>query len=93
MSGVLERIGEMPRILVLDFSEVPIVDSTAAKALERFAEKLGKSGSMVFLTGASPSVRRVLIKAGLSKPLVRYAKSAEQAVALARPKLEPDSGA
>jgi SulP family sulfate permease len=93
VSGVLERIGEMPRVLVLDFSEVPIVDSTAAKALQRFAEKLTKSGSMVFLAGASPGVRRVLIQAGLAKPLVRYAKSAEQAVSLAKPKIDPETGA
>jgi len=93
VSGVLERIGKMPRVLVLDFSEVPIVDSTAAKALQRFAGKLTKSGSTVFLAGASPGVRRVLIQAGLAKPLVRYAKSAEQAVSLAKPKIGRETGA
>jgi sulfate permease, SulP family len=68
-----------------------MVDSTAAKALLRFAGKLTNAGASVFLAGAAPGVRRVLLRAGLRKPLVRYAKSAEQAVAYARPRagLEP----
>jgi SulP family sulfate permease len=35
VSAVLDRIGQLPRVLVLDFSDVPIVDSTAAKSLGR----------------------------------------------------------
>ncbi len=91
VSGVLDRIGKLPRVLALDFSDVPMVDSTAAKALLRFAEKLNRAGTLVFLTGASPSVRRVLVRAGLKKPLVRFAKSAEQAVAHARPHLAAEA--
>jgi len=83
VSSVLDRIGVLPRVLVLDFSEVPIVDSTAAKMLFRFAERLSKAGATVFLTGATPAVRRTLLGAGLRKPLVRYAKSAEQALTFA----------
>jgi SulP family sulfate permease len=88
VSGVLDRIGQQPRIFVLDFSEVPIVDSTAANALAKFAEKLARVGTFVFLTGASASVRRSLLRAGLHKPLVRYAKSADHAVAYGRARLE-----
>ncbi len=91
VSSVLERIGQLPRILVLDFSEVPMVDSTAAQTLRRFAQKLTKADVTVFLTGASPNVRRELLKAGLKKPLVRYAKSAEQALTRARTGSEPGS--
>lgn len=85
VSNVLDRIGVLPRLLVLDFSEVPIVDSTAAKTLLRFAERMSKDGAVVFLTGAAPSVRRALLSAGLKKPLVRYAKSTAQALTYARP--------
>jgi len=88
VSAVLDRIGQQPRILVLDFSEVPIVDSTAANALAKFAEKLARGGTLVFLAGASASVRRSLLRAGLHKPLVRYAKTARQAVAFGRARLE-----
>ncbi|TFG88126.1 MAG: STAS domain-containing protein [Hyphomicrobiales bacterium] len=86
VSSVLDRIVQRPRVLVLDFSEVPIVDSTAAKTLLRFAEKLTRAGAMVFLVGANPGVRRALLQAGLKKPLVRHAKSVEQALAFAKPK-------
>jgi len=88
VSAVLDRIGQQPRILVLDFSEVPIVDSTAANALAKFAEKLVRGGTLVFLAGASASVRRSLLRAGLHKPLVRYAKTAKQAMGFGRAKLE-----
>jgi sulfate permease, SulP family len=84
VSAVLERIGQLPRVLILDFSEVPMVDSTAAQTLRRFAEKLTKIGTAVFLTGSSPGVRRSLLQVGLKKPLVRYAKSVEQALAHVR---------
>jgi sulfate permease, SulP family len=88
VSGVLDRIGRQPRVLVLDFSDVPIVDSTAAHALAKFAEKLARAGTLVFLSGASAGVRRSLLRAGLRKPLVRYAKSSEQAVGFGRARLD-----
>ncbi|MBM3544078.1 MAG: STAS domain-containing protein [Alphaproteobacteria bacterium] len=93
VSSVLERIGQQPRVLVLDFSDVPMVDSTAARALENFAHKLAHAGTLVFLAGTTSRVRRSLLRAGLYKPLVRYAKSAEQAVAFGRTVLaqEPSS--
>lgn len=87
VSAVLDRIGQLPHVLVLDFAEVPVVDSTAAKALEKFAERLASAGSRVFLTGTTPAVRHALLRAGLRKPLVRYAKSIEQAKGFARSRL------
>jgi SulP family sulfate permease len=81
VSGILERIGEHPKLFVLDFSDVPLVDSTAAKALEGFARKLRQSGTQVYFAGAGKSVRRSLLLAGLRRPLVRYASSAKDAVA------------
>ena len=83
MSGVLERIGR-PRVFVLDFSDVPMVDSTGAKTLKRLAEKLALTGTLIFITGASLKVRRSLLLAGLSKPIIRYAKTADQAVRFSR---------
>lgn len=80
VSAVLDRIGANPRVLVLDFADVPIVDSTAAKAIEKLAARLARTGTVVMLTGASRQVRRELLRAGLRKPMVRYAKSVEQAV-------------
>jgi SulP family sulfate permease len=87
VSGVLERIGR-PRVFVLDFSDVPMVDSTGAKTLKRLAEKLALTGTPIFITGASLKVRRSLLLAGLSKPIIRYAKTADQAVRFSRARLD-----
>ena len=84
VSGVLDRIGAHPKTFVLDFAEVPLVDSTAAKALESFVHKLRYAGTEVYFTSARKNVRRTLLAAGLRKPVVRYASSIEDAVAMSR---------
>ncbi len=84
VSSVLDRIGEHPKIFVLDFTDVPLVDSTAAKALDGFVHKLNRAGTQVAFAGARQSVRRTLLTAGLRPPIVRYAATAEDAVAQAR---------
>ncbi len=89
VSGVLDRIGEHPKLFVLDFTDVPLVDSTAARTLESFVHKLQRSGTQVYFAGARKSVRRTLLLAGLRKPLVRYAATAEQAIAHGRAAAAP----
>jgi SulP family sulfate permease len=84
VSAVLDRIGEHPKVFVLDLSDVPLVDSTAAKALEGFVKKLAHGGTRVYFAGGEKSVRRALLRAGLRKPLVRYVTTAEDAVMHAR---------
>jgi len=86
VSTVLDRIGAHPRTFILDFAEVPIVDSTAAKTLDGFVRKLRAGGTTVYFTGAGKGVRRALLSAGLRKPLVRYAPAIEDAVAMSRTK-------
>ena len=81
---VLDRIGEHPKVFILDFTDVPLVDSTAAKALERFVHKLTSSGTRVYIAGARRSVIRSLLLAGLRKPVVRYVSSVQDARAHAR---------
>jgi SulP family sulfate permease len=84
VSSVLDRIGAHPKTFILDFADVPLVDSTGAKALESFVHKLRHAGTEVYFTSARKNVRRTLLSAGLRKPLVRYASSIEDAVALSR---------
>ncbi len=84
VSGVLDRIGALPRVFVLDFKDVPLVDSTAAKTLERFVHKLDGAGTRVYFSGAGKPVRRTLLSAGLRKPKVRYTSTAEDAISLDR---------
>ena len=81
VSAVLDRMGERPKVFVFDFSDVPLVDSTAVKALEAFAHKLQSAGTRVYVAGARKSVRRALLIAGLRRPLVHYASSAAEATA------------
>jgi SulP family sulfate permease len=80
VSSVLDRIGANPKVFVLDFTDVPLVDTTAAKTLEGFVHKLSSSGARVYFAGARKSVRRILLAAGLRKPTVHYTLSAEDAV-------------
>jgi SulP family sulfate permease len=80
VSSVFDSIGTHPKVFVLDFSDVPLVDTTAAKALESFLHKLKKSGTKVYFSGVGKNLRRTLLLAGLRKPLVRYATTADDAI-------------
>lgn len=86
VQSVLDRIGEHPKIFILDFADVPLVDSTAAKSLEGFARKLHRAGTHVYFTSARRSVRRALAHAGLRPPLVSYAPAIADAIAAAHQK-------
>jgi SulP family sulfate permease len=72
---VLERMGETPRVFVLDFTDVPLIDTTAARALVGFVGKLKRAGTKVYFAAARPKVRRALNQAGLKPPLVCFAAS------------------
>lgn len=82
--STLDRMGQMPKAFVFDFSAVPLADSTAAKSLEAFALKLKRHGTRFYIAGAIPSVRRTLFKAGLREPDVTYAATVEDAEAAAK---------
>ena len=75
----LERTGNPPRVLVLDFSDVPMIDTTAAHSLEGFARKLSRGGTHVYFAAARSNIRHTLMQAGLKPPLARYAASVEAA--------------
>ena len=75
----LERIGSTPKLLILDFTDVPLIDTTAARSLHAFVKKLARSGANVYFAAARPNVRHELVAAGLKPPLMRYAASVESA--------------
>jgi SulP family sulfate permease len=79
VSTILDRIGQHPRVFILDFSAVPIIDSTAARALHGFVHKLQRSSTRIYFSGARTSVRRTLINTGLKPPAVVYSDSVESA--------------
>ena len=78
----LERVGAPPRLFILDFTDVPLIDTTASHSLVAFVNKLKRAGTEVCFAAAKPKVRHELTLSGLKPPLVRYAAS----VAAAREK-------
>jgi sulfate permease, SulP family len=63
---------------------VPIVDSTAAATIDGFVRKARRHGATVYLTGARPPIRRVLMTHGVRPPQVRYKVTLADALKAAR---------
>ena len=86
---VLDEIADKYRVLVVDFSAVPFVDSTAANTIGGLALKASGRGVSVILAGTSPRVRRELVGLGVKPPLVCYepdiAGAVEEGRRIARP--------
>jgi SulP family sulfate permease len=60
LARVLDRIAESPRVLVVDFSQVPFVDTSGAYSVAVLARKLSRNNGAVIIAGAQPEVRRIL---------------------------------
>jgi SulP family sulfate permease len=84
VSTILDRMGERPRVFILDFSAVPLIDSTAARALHGFVHKLQRSKTEIYFSGARDHVRAALQAAGLDEPAITYSPSIEVAREQAR---------
>src|SRR4051794_29540615 len=78
---VLDSIADRRKSFVVDFSAVPFLDSTAANAMGRVATKARRQGVRLFITGASPAVRRALLTHGVSSPRARFRETVARAVA------------
>ena len=81
VAAVLDAIADRPRAFVVDFAEVPFMDSTAAHAMEMLARKLDRQGGRLYLTGTTPDLRRLLQAQGVTGAGVTYAATVEAAVA------------
>lgn len=81
IAAALSRSNRLPSLVILDFSAVPVADSTAAKALEGIVHRLHATGAKVIFTGSSPAVRHTLWGAGLREPEIRYLPTLEEAIA------------
>jgi SulP family sulfate permease len=91
VGAALDRIGERPKAYIIDFSAVPVIDSTAAATIEGFVRKAHHRGAALYITGATPPIRRVLLTHGVRPPMVRFRTRLADAVAAAR-KDEPAEG-
>jgi SulP family sulfate permease len=90
---VLDSIADSRKAFVVDFAAVPFLDSTAANAMSRVAAKARRQGVRLFITGASPTVRRVLLTHGVSPPRAKYRETIARAIADIKGYRERSSGA
>lgn len=81
VATALDRINDKPRAIILDFTNVPFVDVSAAHALLGFIHKSNRQQVPVYLAGASLHVRRELLANGIRKPLVSYGPAVEDCLA------------
>ncbi len=81
VAAALDRIGEHPKAYVVDLSSVPIIDSTAAATIEGFVRKALRHHATVYISGALPAVRRLLLTHGVRPPHVRFAANPNAALA------------
>lgn len=72
LGSVLDRIADHPRAFVVDFSQVPFIDSSGARSFELLAHKVSRKGGLLYLVGTSSDVRRALIAQGAKEPLLRF---------------------
>ena len=70
IGSVLDRIGDQHRALIVDFSQVPFVDSTAAHTIEGLVEAAYRRKIAVWLTGLSPANEAALAAHGVEPPHV-----------------------
>jgi sulfate permease, SulP family len=78
---VLDSTAQTRKAFVIDFTAVPFLDSTAANAISQVATKAKRQGIRLYITGASPTVRRVLLTHGVSPPRARYRETIARAIA------------
>jgi sulfate permease, SulP family len=80
----LDHLAERPKAFVLDFSSVPLLDSTAASTIESFVRKAERRHATVHIAGAIPGVQRVLQSHGVGAPHVQFSATAAEALMVAR---------
>jgi sulfate permease, SulP family len=91
VGSVLDAIADRRKAFVVDFSAVPFLDSTAANAMSRVAARAKRQGVRLFITGASPGVRRALLTHGVTPPRARYRETIARAIADIKGKTEKEA--
>ena len=60
LARVLDRIAESPRVLIVDFTAVPFIDTSGAYSITVLARKLARKGGALVVAGAQPEVAHIL---------------------------------
>lgn len=84
VAAALGRLSVHPKAYVIDFSDVAILDSSAAAMLIGFVRRVNGQGVQVYLVGARRPVLRVLASHGLDRGLAHYRHTLAEAVTDAR---------
>ena len=84
VAAALDRIGEQPKAYVIDFSAVPLIDSTAAATIEGFMRKAHRKNAGLYITGASAAIRDSLTAQGVGSPRAQFADTVADALAALR---------
>jgi SulP family sulfate permease len=85
VGSVLERISDGHRALIVDFSAVPFLDSTAASTIAGLARRAKARGVATLITGANADVKRELSVHGASA-LIDFRATIGTAIAAFRAK-------
>lgn len=80
VGSVLDQLAEHPRAYVLDVSEVPMLDSTAAITIEGFVRKAHGKGAAVYIAGARKQVLRALLTHGVKRTRVKFCSTVADAI-------------
>lgn len=67
LASVLENIGQVPEILILNLEAVPLIDATAAHALDGFIDQCLRKGIEIRVVGVLPHPMQVLKKLGIDR--------------------------
>ena len=73
VGSVLDRIADKHKVFILDFSDVSILDSTAANVIEGALRKAEKAGVAMIICEARPQVTHMLKSHGMKPPRVTFA--------------------
>jgi len=84
VAAALERIGAQPKVYIVDFSAVPMLDTTAGATLDGFVTKALSRGARVYFTATRPDVRHILRVHHLRPPRVIFTASIAEAKAAAK---------
>ncbi len=88
VAAALDSIGDHPKAYVIDFSAVPLLDSSGAAAIEGIIRKAHRRGAAVYVAGARPPIRRLLLLHGVRPPYVRFRTGLSEAISAAHRKVK-----
>jgi sulfate permease, SulP family len=72
LGGALDQSAKAPKVLVLEMTGVPFIDSSGAHSLHSLAARMRLQGRQLYLVGLGDPLRHQLEGQGLQEPLVRY---------------------